>query len=171
MAEANESLYDYKGTEVYKYTGLDTLDVERVFECPSADAAFHLHQELVTLEARATAAEAERDEATRWKDTLLDSAVIHWCMTTENKDDPYKLLTAILNTAIEWDNDPAISERAANQSAKLAAAEERLQVAVDGLTRIKGMWQVGPAYEALQTLKRVARLASATVPLDKPKES
>lgn len=51
-------------------------------------------------------------ELNTWKEALENEAVISWCYTEENKDDPRKMLDDIIYTSTTWALDPAISSDA-----------------------------------------------------------
>lgn len=46
-----------------------------------------------------------------WQDAMVDEAIVTWCLTEENKDDPEQMLRDIIATNIAWDRDPQISKR------------------------------------------------------------
>jgi hypothetical protein len=55
---------------------------------------------------------AQRDEALKWKETLLDQGVVCWVLTDKNKDDPKRLINDLCCRAADEALDPAISDAA-----------------------------------------------------------
>ena len=102
---------------------------------PLADA---VNADYDRLERERDALSHEVTALRQWKETLIDAAVVHWCLTEENKDDPYKMLMDVCNTVVEWENDPAISETAAKRQDELTALRTALteaQAALDKLAK------------------------------------
>jgi hypothetical protein len=55
---------------------------------------------------------AQRDEALKWKETLLDQGVVCWVLTDKNKDDPKRLINDLCCRSADEALDPLISEGA-----------------------------------------------------------
>lgn len=73
-----------------------------------------------------------------WRDHITDEAVMYWCLTEENQNNPKQMLMDIIQTAIQWENDPAISE-SATKRAELVAG---LLAALREMKRSRDAWRM-----------------------------
>lgn len=94
------------------------------------DVAAMVVNNLNALEATIANLTADRDEAVRWREAVLDAHVVNCSgITVEQAKDPEYALTSLILMEIDMENDPAISKSAANREAELATLRTRLAAA------------------------------------------
>jgi hypothetical protein len=56
--------------------------------------------------------QAKIDDLQRWKDTVQEIALVHWCFSDENAENPRELINAVISSNVNIALDPIVSEEA-----------------------------------------------------------
>lgn len=132
------------------------MDVDRWREYETK--LLHGHEATIA-DLRAQLAAAEE-----WKSEVQNAAIIHWCLTNDNENDPKKMLPALIKTATDWALDPRISSEAQALVDMLRPQLEAAEAERDLLRDSNSAW-------AASALKARSDLTATTTLLRQAKEA